>query len=113
MTILFDPPRTALRFTLAIDIELSDIESGVQVNARTKDISLTGCRVDTNQLFSKGTKVRIKFSYRQACVIGLGRVIYSRPESGMGIKFTQIDPGHELILENWISKLAAPIQSES
>ena len=96
--------RQAPRHSFVADIELTDVQSGTQIKERVKDLSLTGCGVNTAP-FPKGTRVRIKLFHGGGYIPALGRVIYARLELGMGIMFTSIEPEDQRILAGWIAEL--------
>ena len=95
-------PRLVPRYSFCVDIDLTDVLSGIQIRGRTKDVCLFGCSVDTLQPFAKGTMVRMKLSHGFVCVAALGRVVHARKESGMGIAITKIEREDERIFEDWI-----------
>ena len=97
--------RLTPRYSFVVDIEVTDLQSGTQIRERAKDLSLYGCDVNTLKPFPKGTRVRIKLSHGGADVAALGRVAYARPDMGMGVVFTSIEPEDERILEGWIAEL--------
>ena len=55
--------------------------------------------------FAQGTKLKIRIAHRGANFEALGKVAYVRPNAGIGIVFTRIDPDDQLILEKWIAEL--------
>jgi hypothetical protein len=61
--------------------------------------------VTFEKAFSPGTKVRIRIVYRGASFHAQGKVIYARPESGIGIAFTGIERENQQVLEEWISEI--------
>jgi hypothetical protein len=73
---------------------------------RVKDLSLSGCGVNTPAPFAKGTRVRIKLFHGGGYIPALGTVIYGRVELGMGIMFTSVEPEDQRILAGWIAELA-------
>jgi hypothetical protein len=97
--------RRTLRYSFVIDVELTDVQSGIQIKARTKQLSLFGCGVDALRLFPKGTNVRIRLFHSGADVNALARVVYANPKLGMGMAFTKVDRENERILEWWITEL--------
>jgi hypothetical protein len=97
--------RLAPRHSFVADIEMTDVQSGVQIRGRVKDLSLLGCGVNTSKPFPKGTRVRIKLSHGGADVAALAKVAYARPELGMGVVFTSVEPEGERILGAWIEEL--------
>ena len=95
----------ASRYSFVTSIELTDVRSETYITERTSDLSLFGCHVDTQNPFPQGTKVKIRIAHRSANFEALGRVAHVRPNAGMGIVFTSIDPNDQLVLEKWIAEL--------
>jgi hypothetical protein len=105
--------RLAPRYSFVVDIEVTDLQSETQIRERTKDLSLFGCDVNTLKPFPKGTRVRIKLSHGGADVVALATVAYARPDIGMGVVFTSIEPEDERILKGWIAEqMNVPIQKQ-
>jgi len=98
--------RRALRHPLVVDVEVINLESGIQIRERTKDLSLYGCGVSTATPFPAGTKVKLKVTYGRKGIIAFGKVIYGRRDIGMGIVFTTIEPDDQKLLEDWFAELA-------
>lgn len=110
----YESVRRTPRYSLAVDVEITDEESEIQIRAKTKMLSPFGCGVETMKLLPKGTGVRIKLSHNGEEVRALARVIYSRSDLGMGIAFISVEPEDERILEWWIVKfLSIPILEPS
>ena len=55
-------------------------------------MNLLGCFVETPTPLLKDTKVRLRISHHGMNFVAIGKVAYSRPNSGMGIAFVTIDP---------------------
>ena len=105
--------RLTPRYSFVVDIEVTDLQSGTQIRERAKDLSLFGCGVDTLKPFARGTRVRIKLSHGGADVVALATVAYARPNMGMGVVFTSIEPEDERILKGWIAEqMNVPIQKQ-
>lgn len=64
-----------------------------------------GCFVETAAPLPAGTKVRLRISHAGANFTGQGTVIYSRPNAGMGIAFTSIEPSSLPVLDLWLTNL--------
>ncbi|HEV2489293.1 MAG TPA: PilZ domain-containing protein [Candidatus Acidoferrales bacterium] len=84
-------------------VELLETESEVKVQARTGDLSLHGCYVDTMNPFPAGSKVRVTITHERADFKALGSVAHSQPNVGMGISFTEVEPEQRKILFQWLS----------
>ena len=97
--------RQAPRFCFVADIELTDVQSGTQVRGQTKNLSLFGCAVGTFHSLPTGTTLRIKLSREGTSMVAIGRAVYARPDLGIGIVFTSVEPEDEWILDGWITEL--------
>ena len=87
-----------------VDVKLTDIQSGVQIRGRTKQLSLLGCGLDALKLFPKGTNVKIQFTHQGAEASVLARVVYASAELGMGFAFTSVEKEEQRILEWWLAE---------
>ncbi len=97
------PTRRGQRHPIAVDVEVTNLELGIQIKERTKDLSLYGCGLSTATPFSAGTKVMLKVTYAGQEIVVFGKVIYGRPDIGMGIVFTTIEPHDRELLEDWFA----------
>jgi len=75
------------------------------LTARITNLSLFGCYVHATDSFSVGTKVSLRILHGGASFAALGKVVYSKQNSGMGIAFTEIGPSSQAILEKWLASL--------
>ncbi len=101
------------RYPFTADIEVTDVQSGIQIRGRLKDLSVAGCGVNAAAVFAKGTRVRIKLFHGGGYIPALGTVIYGRQELGMGIMFTSLEPEDQRILAGWIAELMSiPITND-
>lgn len=103
----YEHPRLVPRYSFVVDTELTDVQSGIQIKARTKDLCLFGCGVDTLKPLPKGANVRIKLSHGGTEVEALAKVIYARSDLGIGVAFTSLEREVEQILEGWIAELTS------
>jgi len=86
-------------------IELTEVLSEKHIEAHTRNLNLIGCFVETMTPFLEGAKVRLRISHGGMNFVALGRVAYSRPNSGMGIAFTTIEPKSQGVLDIWLADL--------
>lgn len=84
-------------------VELLETQNEVRIQARTGDLSLHGCYVDTMNPFPVGSKVRVTITHEGAKFTSLGRVAHSQPNVGMGISFTEIQSEQSKVLMQWLS----------
>jgi hypothetical protein len=98
--------RGALRHEVIVDVEVTDSHSGIKIKARTRDLSVYGCGVNTKTPLPSGTKVFVKMVYAGKEVAAFGQVMYSRPDIGMGIAFTGMAPNDRKLLDDWFAHSA-------
>jgi hypothetical protein len=95
----------ASRYPFAASIELTDVRLERLLTARTTNLSLFGCYVHTTDPFPEKTKVSLRITHGGTSLAALGKVAHSKPNSGMGIAFTAIEPPSQAILEKWLASL--------
>lgn len=95
----------ATRFSFSATIELIDVQSERFVNGRTRDISVFGCYVSTATPFAVNTRVSLRIAYSGTALAAMGRVVSSKPKTGMGIVFTKLETSAQRTLENWLTAL--------
>lgn len=86
-------------------IELIDIQSEKHISGHTRDLSLFGCFVETVTPFPERTEARLRISHAGVNFVARGKVAYSRPNLGMGIAFTAIEPSSLPVLDAWLESL--------
>ena len=95
----------AHRYGLAAHAELIDLETGIDIPARTTDLSLYGCGVAAGKPFPAGTRVHVKINHSGAKFEAVGCVARATSDGEMGIAFVRIEPTDQATLEKWLSKL--------
>lgn len=95
------------RYPFRAEAEIIDLESGLRLSALASDLSLFGCGLDACRGFRQGAGVRIQLRYDGMEIVVLGRVVYARPDLGMGVAFTTVEARAERILCGWIAKLTS------
>ena len=93
------------RYPFYASVELIELDSDTRLHARTSDISLHGCYLDSMNPIPAGSRVRLKILHEGASFTALGTVIHSQPNMGMGISFSDIERNQMPILENWLKNL--------
>jgi len=77
--------RRAPRYPFIADAELVEIESGTKLKARTGDLSIGGCFLETLNPSPEGTQVQVTILQGNTTFTGIGRVVFVFPNLGMGI----------------------------
>jgi hypothetical protein len=95
----------ARRYPFVASVELVDLQSELQVQARATGLSLYGCGVAASKSLPTGTKLRTKITSKGKTFSAMGKVAYSTADGDMGIVFARIEPSDQMILEKWIGEL--------
>ena len=80
--------------------------SGTRIDARTADVSLNGCYVDTMVPFPAGSRVSLRLSSDGKSFECDARVVFSQAGMGMGLVFVRYRPEQFQVLQEWIAELS-------
>ncbi len=99
--------RRTPRYMFFASAELIEEKSGVQVASRVSELSLHGCYLDMMNPFPLGTPIRVKIWTEQDTVFqSKGRIIYAQPNMGAGVRFDDVEPKDQAVLEHWLEEVA-------
>ena len=101
----FKERRRSPRFQCSGSAEFWPEGSEVRMWGTLTDVSLHGCYVEMNNTFPSGTRMRLTLEALGVKVRVQGAVRVSYPFLGMGICFSEIEPGQQLQLEMLLSAL--------
>lgn len=97
-----DDLRKQSRVPLSLDV-ISEADAG-KYEARTSDISLSGCFVDSVIRVEPGETIRLKLRLPGGDWIRIeGVVAYTHPTIGFGVRFVQIAPAEETKLKKLLA----------
>ena len=88
-------------FTGVADIVLEG--SGGRFRARMREISLYGCRLDTEIVLSAKTRVLVRIFSPTDFIEAAATVIFASLDLGMGLAFRKIEPDFEYVLKRWLA----------
>jgi hypothetical protein len=94
--------RRGPRYLFLADTEVTNMVSDAKGSARTSELSISGCFIDTKNPAPAGTELRIKISQGNITFTACGCVISVIPNTGMIIAFTSIEPNQLSVLEKWL-----------
>ena len=94
--------RRGPRYLFLADTEVTIMISDAKGSARTSELSISGCFIDTRDPAPAGTELWIRISQRNSTFTAFGRVISTVPNTGMSIAFTSIEPNQLSVLEKWL-----------
>ena len=95
--------RATPRQQFVAEAQIVEVRSGVRLSARSCDLVLHGCYVDTLRPFPVGTLVRIRLKKEGTAIEANGNVVYELPGLGMGIAFHDLTPDSHAAIEKWLS----------
>ena len=98
-------PKRASRFPFAAKCEVAEVDSERVLSAFTSNLSEFGCYVLTGKPFPEGTNVSVRIMRGGTSITAPGKVMYSRPNYGMGIAFTEIESSSQTTLEKWLESV--------
>ena len=108
--------RRSLRYRCSGSAEFRAEGSDVRMWGTLTDISLHGCYIEMSTTFPVDTRVDLSLEASGIRVRLVGTVRVSYPFLGMGISFTEIEPGQQLQLEQLLFTLvgqtAPPAETE-
>lgn len=93
------------RFPFVAILIATDLLSKIAFTARTSDLSLGGCYIDSVNPPPQGTTITIELVHKNRSFHALGRVVYSQHNMGAGIAFEKISAEDREILAEWIEEL--------
>lgn len=98
--------RRATRYPLIAPVQIVELRTGVSISARTSDLSLVGCYLDTLNSLPPGAGIRVQIAHEGETFTTLGTVAHSTANIGMGIKFISIRQDQQNILQKWVDHLS-------
>jgi hypothetical protein len=93
------------RFPFTVMVEAIDTQSQAKLSARTSDIGLGGCYVDTLNPFAAGTVIKIRLTKDEVTLEADAKVIFSQVGMGMGVAFISAIPRQFRIFLKWLNEL--------
>jgi hypothetical protein len=100
-------PDAAPRYDFHVQAEVTELDSGARLAARTYDISATGCYLDMLNPFPGGTRVHLRLEHGGEAFEARGVVPYAQPNMGMAVRFEEVGDADRQVLEKWLAGLAA------
>ena len=79
--------------------------SATRIDARTTDISITGCYIDTMTPFPAGSGIELRLSHDAKTFECEARVVFAQTGMGMGLVFVKCMPEQYRVLQEWIGEL--------
>ena len=100
--------RRSPRYRFIAEAEVIEIENGTKLKARTNDLSIGGCFLDTLNPSLKGTEILVRIRHAGSVFSARGKVAFVVANLGMGVCFTNIDSSEAVVLHDWLSAVSHP-----
>ena len=95
--------RRSPRYRFIADAEVKEILADTNLEARTGDLSIGGCFLDTQNPSPKDTKIQVTIRHQGSTFTAIGRVAFVVPNMGMGVAFTNVEGDQVGVLQRWLS----------
>jgi hypothetical protein len=95
--------RRAPRYRLETQAEVVEVRSNAAVSAKTSDVSLVGCFMNTPRSFPQGTRIRLKLTKDETSFTSMGVVERLQP-MGMGVSFADVKEDQSKVLRTWLAE---------
>jgi hypothetical protein len=105
--------RAVLRCALVASAEVTELGSRAQLKARTSELGLGGCYIDTLNPFPQGTPVQLRILRDNGLFETQAKVVYSDVRFGMGLAFTEMTGEQRSLLESWLAELVTKLKPTS
>jgi len=97
--------RSAPRVAMVLGAEIVELPRGARLNARSADISRSGCYIDTLNPIPSGSRVRVRLTHETELFDVTAKVVYVSPGLGMGLQFEEPVPLEQrAILDRWLNE---------
>ena len=96
--------RAFKRYAFVASAEVTESVSGTRLSARTSEMGLGGCYIDSLNPFPRGTLVQLQILRDQGVFEAAAKVVYCDPRFGMGLAFAGIKPEQRSQLEAWLTE---------
>jgi hypothetical protein len=99
--------RRAPRYQLITDAEVLELRTNNRLKAKTSDVSLVGCFMNTAWSLPTGTEIQVELRRQEGIFKSKGVVARAQP-MGMGVSFSNIKKDQQEILTTWLADLRRP-----
>lgn len=103
--------REARRYAFICHAELMNPDGSMRISARTSDLSLTGCYIDTLNPFPVGTRVLLQLTKNSQRLQFGAEVTSCHAGSGMGLIFDPLTPAQVDIVVSWLDEASSPAEA--
>lgn len=103
--------RAVRRCAFVASAEIIEPSSQTRISARTSELGLGGCYIETLNPLPDGTLVHLRIVRDQGVFEAEAKVVYSQASFGMGLAFTKMEPKQRALLEDWLAEIVTQLRS--
>jgi len=97
--------RRAPRHQLIAEAEIVEPRSRHRYKARTSDVSVVGCFMNTTNSPPAGTRVHVCVKHQGGTFTADGKVARHEPAMGISVNFDEVESDQRAILQKWLIDL--------
>jgi hypothetical protein len=99
--------RRAPRYQLIAEAEITEPASRRSYKARTSDVSLVGCFMNTTNALPAGTKIQVRVTHCDHTFSTKAKVERCEPAMGIGISFDDLKGDQRALLQGWLTDFSS------
>ena len=105
--------RAVLRCQLVASAEVTDVSSGTKLSARTSELGIGGCYIETLNPFPDGELVHLRILKDEGVFETKAKVVYCHSNCGMGLAFRDTTAKQRSLLEDWLAEMVTQLRPSS
>ena len=105
--------RSVRRCPFVASVEVTDVSSGTKLSARTSELGIGGCYVETLNPFAEGELVHLRILKDEGVFETKAKVVYCHTNCGMGLAFRDTNAKQRLVLEDWLAEMVTQLKYSS
>lgn len=102
--------RAVRRCPFVASAEVTELSSETCIAARTSELAVGGCYIETLNPFQEGTLVKVRILRDQGVFEAKAKVVYSQNNFGMGLAFNEVARSQRLLLEDWLAEIVTQLK---
>jgi hypothetical protein len=105
--------RSVRRCPFVASAEVTDVSTETTLSARTSELGIGGCYIETLNPFPEGELVHLRILKDQGIFETKAKVVYSHANCGMGLAFRDTVAKQRSMLEDWLADMVTQLRSSS
>jgi PilZ domain len=102
--------RSVRRCPFVASAEVTDVSTGTKLSARTSELGIGGCYIETLNPFPDGELVHLRILKDNGVFETKAKVVYCHKNCGMGLAFRDTNAKQRLLLEDWLAEMVTQLR---